>query len=88
MCAGHLQEEITPATAPDILALADRHNVLRLKQVPTEHKSNINGQNLIFAFQEVIERILCDKAKFMVDPEFKEKMRRQPDMLMELLAAN
>jgi len=69
MCAGHLQEEITPATAPDILALADRHNVLRLKQV-------------------VMERILCDKALFMGDPEFKEKMRRQPDMLMELLAAN
>jgi len=69
MCAGHLQGEITPAMAPDILALADRHNVLRLKQV-------------------VMERILCDKSLFMGDPEFKEKMRRQPDMLMELLAAN
>lgn len=88
MCAGHLQEEITPASAPDILALADRHNMLRLKQVPTEHKSNINGQNLIFAFQEVIERILCDKVKFLADPEFEEKMTKQPAMLLELLANN
>jgi len=34
----------------------------------------------------VIERILCDKAKFLADPEFKEKMTKQPAMLLELLA--
>jgi len=33
MCAGHVQDEVTPATAPDIIALADRHNMPHLKKV-------------------------------------------------------
>jgi len=68
-CAGHLQEELTPATAADILVLSDRHNIDSLKQV-------------------VVKRILSDKARFMGDPEFKEKMKKQPELLLELFAHN
>jgi len=36
--------------------------------------------------QVVMKRILSDKARFMGDPEFKEKMNK--DLLLELLAHN
>jgi len=61
-CAGHLQEELTPATTADILVLSDR--------------------------QVVIKRILSAKARFMGDAEFQKKMKKEPELLLKLLASD
>ena len=43
---------------------------------------------LIMVFQVVVKRILSAKARYMGDPDFKEKMKKQPELLLELFAHN
>ena len=97
LCARQFRSKITPETAADVLLLADRHGLTALKQV--NKKSQIFYKNAIATFhffpdpipllfcsntQEVMAKIIAEKAKYLANLDFKSKMTIS--LLTEMLA--
>ena len=81
--------KVTPETAADVLLLADRHCLGGLKQVETEWNIFfLQKPNSIFytdAYaQEMMRKIVAEKAKYQESEEFLRQMRENPSLLAEL----
>ena len=99
LCAAHFRADVTPDTAAEILLLADRHCLDQLKQVQGALLCNLRNvvsskkqhQYMYTAIiynstQEVMVKIVAEKSKYLANPDFNRQMKKNPNLLIELLS--
>ena len=96
LCAHKFRSKITPETAADILLLADRHGLTALKQVNKKRRIFSKSKRNLSLFpdpipllfcsytQETMAKIIAEKARYLENPDFKNKMTIS--LLTEMLA--
>ena len=91
LCAHGLQADLATENTVDVLVLADRHSLTRLKRVQMQTKMQMQIKVTFmnrsdFYPQVAMRRIVADKQAFLADPKFLQIVTENPELMLQLFS--